>query len=100
MVALSLSAPDRRTVLTAAGATTAVLGGAWLLKRALRQTKTYPGPYVPGTLPKDAYDVIIVGAGEFARLGPARWQRCRVVSLLYPAGSRDTMRSIRVPMEF
>lgn len=54
---------DRRTLLTAAGATTAVLGGAWLVKRALRQTKPYSGPYTPDTLPKGAFDVVIVGAG-------------------------------------
>lgn len=31
---------------------------------ARRQTKPLAGPYTPGTLPKDAYDAVIVGAGE------------------------------------
>ncbi|KFM25557.1 Conditioned medium factor receptor 1 [Auxenochlorella protothecoides] len=54
---------DRQTQLYAAGAATAVLGGALLAKRALRQRKPYNGSYTPETLPSGAYDVIIVGAG-------------------------------------
>jgi geranylgeranyl reductase family protein len=49
--------------LYAAAAVTAAVGGGLLLRRALRQTKPLEGPYTPETLPKGAYDVIIVGAG-------------------------------------
>lgn len=66
MVQLALPAvdlADRRTQLYAAGAATALLGGALLAKRALRQKKPYKGSYTPDTLPAGAYDVIIVGAG-------------------------------------
>lgn len=59
----SIDLSDRRTALYAAGAATALLGGAVLAKRVLRQRKPYAGPYTPDTLPEGAYDVIIVGAG-------------------------------------
>lgn len=72
MVQLALPAVDlgdRRTQLYAAGAATAVLGGALLAKRALRQKKPFKGPYTPDTLPADAFDVIIVGAGAVGHTG-------------------------------
>ncbi len=43
-----------------------------------RQTKPLAGPYTPDTLPKGAYDVIIVGAGQCAAGGGCRrYRRCR-----------------------
>ena len=58
---------DKNTLLAVAGATTAAVGAAYLLRRSLREPKPLDGPFKPDTLPKGAYDVIIVGAGARIR---------------------------------
>lgn len=54
---------DRKHQLALAGAGTALLASGWLLRRHLRN-KIRRGPLTPETLPKDAYDAVIVGAGK------------------------------------
>ncbi len=54
---------NRKTVMTVAGVSTAVLGAAWLYRRAKRAYVPKRGPYPPETLPAEAFDAVIVGAG-------------------------------------
>ena len=68
---------DRKTQLAAAGAATAAIGGAVLLRAALRRAKPKQGRFKPDTLPAGAYDVAIVGAGARLRDQPAPCVRFR-----------------------
>ncbi|KXZ48066.1 hypothetical protein GPECTOR_30g161 [Gonium pectorale] len=53
---------NKKTVAIAAGATTAALLAAYAWRRAQSAVPS-SGPYPVGTLPADAYDAVIVGAG-------------------------------------
>jgi len=55
---------DRKSQVAVAAAATGVLAAGWLVHRSLRRNKIRVGPFTPNTLPNDAYDAIIVGAGE------------------------------------
>lgn len=61
--AMKVDIHDRKHQLALAGAGTALLASGWLLRRHLRN-RVRRGPLTPDTLPSDAYDAIIVGAGE------------------------------------
>lgn len=54
---------DTKTAITAAAITTAALGAAYIVKRKYSTPCPQKGPYTSGTLPSNAYDVVIVGAG-------------------------------------
>lgn len=55
----------RNRKLLIAGATTGLLAAGFIGLRLKRQlNKPRSGPYTPETLPKDAYDAVIVGAGK------------------------------------
>jgi len=73
----SIDLRDRSSQLAIAAAATGVLGAGYLLHRSLRkrQTAIPNGPYGPETLPKDAYDAVIVGAGRWD--GSSVWQLAR-----------------------
>lgn len=53
---------NKKTVGIAAGVTTAALIGAYAYRKAANAVPA-SGPYAPSSLPKDAYDAVIVGAG-------------------------------------
>lgn len=53
---------NKKTVGIAAGVTTAALLGTYAYRRAANAVPA-AGPYSPSTLPLDAYDAVIVGAG-------------------------------------
>ena len=65
----SIDLRDRSSQLAVAAAATGVLGAGYLLHRSLRKRQAVipKGPYGPETLPKDAYDAVIVGAGMWNR---------------------------------
>lgn len=53
---------NKKTVAIAAGATTAALALGYAWRKAANRVPS-SGPYGPSTLPADAYDAVIVGAG-------------------------------------
>ena len=57
---------DTKTLAIVAGVGTAAVAGAYLVKRSRRDPKPKMGPLTPDTLPKDAYDAVVVGAGAAA----------------------------------
>jgi hypothetical protein len=57
------SLKDTKTLLAVAGVGTAAVAGAYLLRRSCRDPKPKSGPLTPDTLPKGAYDAVVVGAG-------------------------------------
>ncbi len=59
---------DTKTLAIVAGVGTAAVAGAYLVKRSRRDPKPKTGPLTPDTLPKDAYDAVVVGAGAAAPL--------------------------------
>jgi len=59
----SIDLSDRKTQVIAAAGATGLIAGAYLLNRSRRNRKPVKGPLTPETLPKDAYDAVIVGAG-------------------------------------
>lgn len=69
-----LDSKNRNTQLYAAAAGTAVLAAGIFVHHRLKKKKAIKGPYTPGTLPKGAYDAIIVGAGMQRRaFSPSTW---------------------------
>ena len=54
---------NKKEVAVAAGVTTAVLLAGLAYRRACRNYVPKSGPYPTSTLPADAYDAVIVGAG-------------------------------------
>lgn len=53
---------NKNTVLAVAGASTAAIASLYLYRR-IKNAVPKAGPYPPSTLPADAYDAVIVGAG-------------------------------------
>lgn len=53
---------NKAAVAAVAGGATVLAAGAYLYRRA-KNAVPKSGPYKPGTLPADAYDAVIVGAG-------------------------------------
>lgn len=62
---LLLKDSENSKALLYAGCITAAVGAGYLFHRKLTTPRARKGPYTPDTLPADAYDAIIVGAGEF-----------------------------------
>lgn len=56
-------AQDNQRVLAAAGITAVAATGLYLLRRRNLSRPPSSGPYPQGSLPADAYDLVIVGAG-------------------------------------
>ena len=56
-------AQDNQRVLAAAGITAVAATGLYLLRRRNLSRLPSSGPYPQGSLPADAYDLVIVGAG-------------------------------------
>lgn len=53
---------NKTTLLAAAGASTAAIAALYLYKRS-KNAVPKAGPYPAETLPADAYDAVVVGAG-------------------------------------
>lgn len=54
---------NKETVAAVAGTTAALAAGVYLYRRSQRNAVPKAGPYSPDTLPADAYDAVLVGAG-------------------------------------
>ena len=68
------------------------------LNQRCRQTKPLAGPYTPDTLPKGAYDVIIVGAGQQPAVGVAAATAAAAAACcLPPLASRGSLPSPATP---
>ena len=68
------------------------------LNQRCRQTKPLAGPYTPDTLPKGAYDVIIVGAGQQAAVGVAAATAAAAAACcLPPLASQGSLPSPAMP---
>ena len=55
---------NRKDQLVIAAAGTGLLFAGFIALKLARQRKPRSGPFKPETLPKDAYDAVIVGAGK------------------------------------
>jgi NADPH-dependent 2,4-dienoyl-CoA reductase/sulfur reductase-like enzyme len=54
---------ENKTTVAAAAAGAAVIAGAALLYKRRQNQVPKEGPFILGTLPSDAFDAVIVGAG-------------------------------------
>ena len=63
---MGIDLKDHKSQLAIAAAGTGLLAAGILYKRSLRNRKPRTGPLTPDTLPKGAYDAIIVGAGALS----------------------------------
>lgn len=61
---MSIDIKNRNDQLLIAGAGVGILAAGLFGLRWKRQSKPRTGPFTPETLPKDAYDAVIVGAGN------------------------------------
>ena len=62
----TLKDANNKEILGMAAAATGAVAAGYFIRRAIRN-RLRTGPLLPETLPDDAYDVIVVGAGT--RLG-------------------------------
>jgi hypothetical protein len=61
---MSIDIRNRNDQLLLAGAGAGILAAGFIGLRLARNSKPRSGPHTPDSLPKGAYDTIIVGAGK------------------------------------